>query len=282
MPDKLLKRLELCKTMGRIDIAGHAVVLAYDETAPKPYLIFHVHETTGLVSEHDDYLQTLKNYVMYNRYILGKYEPAPPDAWVFPDGEREKVYEYTILSGITVDGIRHVLGVDPNAEYPYFVSECAPHPILGDYAYTNALGFDSYMEALAEHCDRLSDGVEKSLAIRQERGITGTLYLGDCIPNSKYGSYKGELVVIRADVLQHDKRTDDHQLIYATHRNGCNPQARGQAVYCIDVYDGKQMRYERYDVLGIIRPEAIPAWAEPKIAEIKARQLEKQYDNPAR
>ena len=74
------------------------------------------------------------------------------------------------------------------------------------------------------------------------------------------------MVVIRADVLQRDKQTADYQLCRATGGFGCKPSAGGRAVFCQTVYDNREMRYDRTDVLGVIKPERVPDWAKERIA----------------
>ena len=45
----------------------------------------------------------------------------------------------------------------------------------------------------------------------------------------------------------------------------CIPD-RGSAVFCKNLYDGKNTRYERMDVLGEVKPERMPDWAKEKAA----------------
>ena len=47
---------------------------------------------------------------------------------------------------------------------------------------------------------------------------------------------------------------------------GASANARGSAVFCKNLYDGKNTRYERMDVLGEVKPERMPDWAKEKAA----------------
>ena len=38
------------------------------------------------------------------------------------------------------------------------------------------------------------------------------------------------------------------------------------SVFCKNLYDGKNTRYERMDVLGEVKPERMPDWAKEKAA----------------
>ena len=115
------------------------------------------------------------------------------------------------------------------------------------------------------HC-RINAEAELALETKKERRIFDTLTIDDCIPGSRNGDYEGELVVIRADILQRDKQTADYQLCRATGGFGCKASAGGRAVFCQTVFDNREMRYDRTDVLGVIKPERIPDWAKERIA----------------
>ena len=51
---------------------------------------------------------------------------------------------------------------------------------------------------------------------------------------------------------------------------------RGQAVFGTCLADGKRARWERYDVLGEIKPEKMPDWAKEAVAEIKKQEKAKK------
>ena len=58
----------------------------------------------------------------------------------------------------------------------------------------------------------------------------------------------------------------DRQLFLVTGGFGASANARGSAVFCKNLYDGKNTRYERMDVLGEVKPERMPDWAKEKAA----------------
>lgn len=70
----------------------------------------------------------------------------------------------------------------------------------------------------------------------------------------------GEIIVINADELYPEYRTQAYQIVRCTGGNGALTNARGSAVFCEYFYKDKHARYERYDVLGILKPEHYPAW----------------------
>ena len=173
---------------------------------------------------------------------------------------------YEIETAFYLNGKEIVFGVDKKAELSYMVAFCSINPIFGFEQYYNCIVTNSYAEAMQEFGQRINAEAELALETQKERGIFDTLTIDDCIPGSRNGDYEGELVVIRADILQRDKQTADYQLCRATVGFGCKASAGGRAVFCQTVFDNREMRYDRTDILGVIKPERIPNWAKERIA----------------
>lgn len=183
--------------------------------------------------------------------------------------------DYEIESAFFINGKEVVFGVDDGAELPYMVGFCSINPIFGLEQYYGCMSTASYAQAMQELAVRIQTEAEKSLARAEERGIREAFTAEDCIPDSQTEQYVGRLIVIRAEILQRDKRTADYQLCRATGGNGCNPKARGQSVYAVAIYDGRKVRYDRADVLGIIKPERIPDWAKARIRQMEKQEMER-------
>ena len=54
---------------------------------------------------------------------------------------------------------------------------------------------------------------------------------------------------------------------------------RNNAVFGTCLATGEKSRWERYDVLGEIKPECMPDWAKEALAKIKEQQKEKKQKN---
>ena len=176
---------------------------------------------------------------------------------------------YEIEAALFINGKEIVFGADEKSALKYMVGFCTLAPFFGYEQYYDCIGTGTYAEAMREFGQRIQTEAELALAKQKERGITDTLTYDDCIPDSQYGNYEGQLVVIRPDILQRDKQTADYQLCRALSGFGCDPSAGGRAVFCRTIYDERSMRYDRTDVLGIIKPERIPAWAQERIEQTK-------------
>ncbi len=179
---------------------------------------------------------------------------------------------YAIRSAFFINGKEIVFGIDDQEKKPYLVAHCKYDNPFGTPDYYNCAVSDNYAEAMQTLGRRITQEAELSLETAMWRGISNTLTAEDCIPDSRSGDFEGELIVIRPDCLQRDRRTADYQLCRAVDGFGCRANACGQAVYVKTVFDGRSLRYERSDVLGVIRPDRIPNWAKEQLEPGKEQQ----------
>ncbi len=63
---------------------------------------------------------------------------------------------------------------------------------------------------------------------------------------------------------------------------GCEPNSRGSACFCTNLYSGKESRYERRDILGVIEKDKLPEWAKQRFDEIQKERAEKRKERDAR
>ena len=186
--------------------------------------------------------------------------------------EKRMADNYEIESAFYINGREIVFGTDEKAELKYMVGFCTVNPVFGFEQYHNCIGTNSYAEAMQEYAERIHLEAALSMEQQEKRGIHVTFTEDECIPGSRHENYEGQLIVIRADILQRDRRTADYQLCRATGGNGCNPNSHGQSVYAVNIYDGRDMRYDRSDVLGIIKPEHIPDWAKERLQQMEQKK----------
>lgn len=79
--------------------------------------------------------------------------------------------------------------------------------------------------------------------------------------------YTHKVLVIDPRIFDDKYKTPEDQLFFATHGNGCRPQASGRKIYGFFLKDGEQTIYSRSEVIGILKDEHLPDWARDKIAE---------------
>lgn len=67
----------------------------------------------------------------------------------------------------------------------------------------------------------------------------------------------------------------DNQLVLAVGGFGTHADARGRAVYTVNLYSGKEARWNREDILGVLKPEYMPDWVKEQLKQILAGQQAK-------
>ena len=81
--------------------------------------------------------------------------------------------------------------------------------------------------------------------------------------------FQGKLLILRDTALKEECRTPDNQLFYATHGNGCKPQAIGRTVFGNFLSDSESAAFDRAAFLGIMDEEQMPEWAEVKLLDLQ-------------
>lgn len=81
-------------------------------------------------------------------------------------------------------------------------------------------------------------------------------------------NYTGKVVVLRPQILKDKYKTPEDQLFYAQGGNGCKPDALGTKVFGQCLKDGEETYYRRGDIIGVLKLDFIPDWANEKLAEI--------------
>lgn len=99
-----------------------------------------------------------------------------------------------------------------------------------------------------------------------------------CIPDDGMRNIVGKVVVINSEPKRYEYQHPAYQLILADGGHGATG-GRGQAVFGTCLATGERARWERYDVLGEIKPECMPDWAKEALVKIKQQEKEKKQRN---
>ena len=99
-----------------------------------------------------------------------------------------------------------------------------------------------------------------------------------CTPITSDDDLNGKVVVIKPDVLRREYRRATNQVALCDGGFGASPRSRGSACYCVNLYTGKTTRFERRDILGILKADQIPKWAQQglQIYEHSKRSIKTQ------
>jgi hypothetical protein len=193
------------------------------------------------------------------------------------DNEKRMVDSYEVKNAIHIGDKEIVFGVDETkSDYPYIVCDCTRQEPLGFEQFFNAEGSTDYLEMMGVFTARISVQIE---AVKEERAKieipSEPITAEQCEPNDYGKSIENKVVAIRAACLWPEYRTADNQLVLATGGFGTHANSRGRAVYTVNLYYGKESRWNREDILGIVKPEHMPEWAKEKLKQIQVGRKHK-------
>ena len=196
------------------------------------------------------------------------------------DQEKRMVGGYEIIHALHIGDREIVLGENPSApeDERYVCAFCQQHEIFANY--TEVMVSDDYPELVKLFGERVAEQAEKTRIALNGPKIQGipnsAITAEDCEQVSYQEDIRGKVVVIRPEVLRREYRRATRQLKLCMGGFGASPHSRGSACYCVDLYTGKESRYERMDVLGTIQPEDLPGWAKHGLTAIQQEQAKKK------
>lgn len=180
--------------------------------------------------------------------------------------------EYKIIQSVEIGGMEIVIAENPAAEKPYLTWRRSLDEAFGTESHMLPLYSDDYLDALRNFIHSQSACVDSLSLERLYRGSAVTdapLDSEDCVPGGMDADLRGKVVAIKAEALMPEYRACSHQLTLAMGGFGCSPGSRGSAVYGTNIYSGEQDRWDRSDILGVVRDEALPGWAHEKLSRLR-------------
>lgn len=198
------------------------------------------------------------------------------------DTSERMVDGYEIKHAIYIGNKEILFGIDETkTDCPYMVCDCTWDNPFGIDQYDNAVGSTDYFEMMTEFLARAQAQMEIVKTERIETSIP--LFTKEhCQPNDYSQSIENKVVVIRPECLLPEYRSAVKQLVLATGGFGTHGNARGRAVYTVNLYTGKEARWNREDILGVLKPEYMPDWAAEKLIQAREKQQNKTRHEPER
>lgn len=189
---------------------------------------------------------------------------------------------YEIKHAIYIGNKEILFGTDETKpDSPYMVCDCTWDNPFGIDKYDNAVSSIGYFEMMTEFLTRVNTQLEAVKAECIETSIP--LFMQEhCTLNDYIESIENKVVVIRPECLLPEYRTAVKQLVLATAGFGTYGNARGRAVYTVNLYSGKEARWNREDILGVLKPEYMPDWAAERLKHVCGKQQNKTRHEPER
>ena len=200
--------------------------------------------------------------------------------------EKRMAGDYEIIQSVQIGDREIVVGENLAAEngQKYMTAFCEQNDLFA--LHTEVLVCDDYPEIMKLFGERITAQAEKTrveLFKPRFQGIDITPITEDgCTVITHDDDLNGKIIVIKPEVLRREYRRATNQLKFCTGGFGASPNSRGSAVFCKDLYTGKDSRYERRDVLGTMEPDEFPKWARPEIVQIVQDEKRKEPNKEAR
>ena len=194
--------------------------------------------------------------------------------------EKRMLGNYEVTQSIYVGDKEVVLAVDKKEQYPFLVCYCDYHNPLSAAWATEGVASDDYLEAMEIFTERVQSQIDRTRAELSKFPFDKAVFTKEhCIPDDHKSTIVGTVIVLNAGTKRYDYQHPAYQLILTEGGSGATG-GRGQAVFGTCLATGERARWERYDVLGEIKPECMPDWAKEALAKVKEQQKTEKAKKP--
>lgn len=176
---------------------------------------------------------------------------------------------YSVLHSIRIDGAEQIVAEKDN-HYRLYRGERVSG--LGIEEYTVVFEDRDYLKAMREFTRRIDSALDNLDLSRVYRGsplMDFRVDTEDCVSGGMNAELRGKVVAIKAEILAPEYRSGSYQLMLAEGGFGCSPNARGQSVFCKELYSGESVRWDRADILGVVDEVLLPTWAKEKLSKLR-------------
>jgi len=91
-------------------------------------------------------------------------------------------------------------------------------------------------------------------------------------------NYEDKVVIISHKYLKEEYWSPENQLWLAKGGFGCDPKKIGRAVFSVCLDDNDESRWERHQILGVIKDECLPDWAREKLKAMQSNAQTEEND----
>ncbi len=190
--------------------------------------------------------------------------------------EERKIAEYTVLHTFPIGTTEIAIGENkyaPQGER-YLLTNINVRGILE--CYDNSVVSDDYLELVAEYSSRISEQVKEVTKEYENISFDVTpLSIRDCKPVKYTQCIKDKVVVLKEEVFKPEYANATRQIQLCVGGFGAAANARGTSCYCINLITGKENRFERQDVLGVIEKDNLPEWAKKGLEKVEEQRAVK-------
>ncbi|MBQ8504271.1 MAG: hypothetical protein IJ491_08345 [Clostridia bacterium] len=197
--------------------------------------------------------------------------------------EKRMAGNYEVTTAFEIGTKEIIIGEDKTAAYDerFVVANYENNGIFERYV--DALVGGDYAEIVKIFAERVKNEAEKVIDEKSKISVDMTPITKDgCQVLKADDSIKNKVVVIRADVFKPEYQISTKQLQLCTGGFGAEPNSRGSACFCTNLYSGKESRFERSDILGVIEKDDLPDWAKERLDEVQKNIAHRRKERDAR
>ena len=193
--------------------------------------------------------------------------------------EKRMAGTYEIIHAMHIGDREIVIGEwnDAPEEERFMCAICTQNEIFAQY--NQVMVSDDFAEIVKLYGMRMTKQAEKTIIDLNYAGLAKEdrrIYTDkDCDPVGQQ-DLNGKVVVIRPDVLRREYQQATHQICICTGGFGANPNARGRAVYCRNLLTGREEKFYRSDLMGILPPEKQPEWVQKGMEQYHKKKMQKK------
>ena len=195
--------------------------------------------------------------------------------------EVKKIGDYSVKYSMYIGHKDIALGENPNADKDERYMCCFVENNAIFERYSEVLVSDDFAEIAKVFGQRVADAAEEIIreneSAGKELGTNEEITAEDCAPISSEDSIENKVVVIKGSILRPEFRYANHQLMLCTGGFGAYPRSRGSACFCVDLYSGKEARFERQDILGTLEQSQLPQWAALGLDQYRNEHRQKSH-----
>lgn len=225
-----------------------------------------IEEIADSFDDHEVYITDVKPLLKGLREIQTELEAAANKRMIGDTG-------YEVKQSFHLNGKDILLAENKNAEDNqfYLVCQYVENGIIGEYS--QGVTDSDYLEILREFTGRVNKEITAVQTERDAINLPADLFTAEhCHSNDYKESLAGKVVAIKPAVFSPEYRRGDYQLVLVVGGNGARANPNGNAVYCNHLNNGTHTRFERYDILGVVKD--LPDWAKESLARLQS-DLEK-------
>ena len=192
-----------------------------------------------------------------------------------PKEEKRLIGEYKVVNSMFVGTKEIALCENLKDPHGLYYMACDVHNNDFYEFYNNVYKSEDYILVLKNYADRIENEVERLVDEYIKEGVPKQLITAEMCNTEVFGeNLEGKILVLKPSSLRAEYRTASNQIIRCTGGNGARPGAIGNAIFNYRLLDGEQSRWERFHILGELKPEHYPEWL------IDVLECEKAMKNP--